>query len=138
MYNTLPDPRLLRVLIVDNDHDSADSMAMLVKIWGHEVMVVYCGADALAIDPRYLPDVMLLDISMPTMDGNELARRIRHLVGREDVLLIAVTGHGYETDIRVSKEAGFDHHLLKPVEPSVVADLLAAARDRLHYAELSV
>jgi CheY-like chemotaxis protein len=124
--------RLLRVLVVDNDRDSADSMAMLARIWGHDVMVAYCGADALVADPNYLPDVMILDISMPNMDGNELARQVRDHVGRADVLLIALTGHGYEKDVRLSKEAGFDHHLLKPVNPSVVAGLLAAAHNRLH------
>lgn len=122
--------RLLRVLVVDNDRDSADTMAMLVKMWGHDVMVVYCGANALATAAHYLPDVMILDISMPKMSGNELARRIRQL-GREDVLLIALTGHGFETDVRLSMEAGFNHHLLKPVDPSVMAVLLSAARDAL-------
>jgi CheY-like chemotaxis protein len=141
MTSNSPDPRPerhLRVLVVDNDRDGADSMAMLVRLWGHDALVAYGGADAIVADPNYLPDVMILDISMPVMDGNELARQVRHLVGREDVLLIAITGHGYETDVRLSMEAGFDHHLLKPVEPSVVAELLATARDRLRSAMTGV
>jgi CheY-like chemotaxis protein len=119
------DHRKLRVLIVDNDQDNADSLGMLVGLWGHEARVVYGGAAALALAPGFQPDVMFLDLSMPLMDGNELARRVRQLVGRADVLLVAITGHGYERDYRDAKAAGFDHLLLKPVELDVLIALLA-------------
>jgi CheY-like chemotaxis protein len=119
------DTRKLRVLIVDNDQDNADTLGMMIGLWGHEARVVYGGAEALALDSGFQPDVMLLDLSMPSMDGNELARRVRQLVGREDVLLVAVTGHGYERDHQEAQDAGFDHLLLKPVAPVVLQELLA-------------
>jgi two-component system, chemotaxis family, CheB/CheR fusion protein len=119
--------RRLRVVVVDNDHDNADSMGMLAGMWGHEVRVVYGGIEALAIDPDFLPDVMLLDIGMPQMDGHELARRMRRLAGRDDVFLIAVTGYGYEKEFHLAYAAGFDRVLLKPVDPMVIKVLLAKA-----------
>ena len=119
------DSRKLRVLVVDNDHDNADSFGLLVSMWGYEVRVAYGGAEGLTINQGFQPDVMLLDLSMPLMDGNQLARRVRQLLGSENVLLVAITGHGYERDHRDAKAAGFDHLLLKPVELDVLNELLA-------------
>lgn len=116
----------LRVLVVDDDRDNADSMALLVRAWGHEVRATCSGADALAAVPEYRPDAMIVDIGIPKMDGNELARQVRQLPPQEDTLLIALTGYGYEKDHRLSKEAGFNHHLLKPVDPGILEILLSA------------
>jgi CheY-like chemotaxis protein len=115
----------LRILIVDNEPDNADSLGLLVGIWGHEARAVYGGAQALPLVPVFRPDVMLVDLGMPLMNGLELARRVRQLEGREHVLLVAVTGHGHEQDYRAARDAGFDYLLVKPVASSVLQNLLA-------------
>jgi CheY-like chemotaxis protein len=115
----------LRILVVDNDRDNADSLGLLVGVWGHKARTVYGGAEALALVPEFRPDAMLVDLGMPLMNGLELARRVRQLVWGKDVLLVAVTGHGLEQNYREARDAGFDHLLVKPVESSVLRDLLA-------------
>ncbi len=115
-----------RVLVVDDNVDSAESLAMLLDESGHEVWTAYDGPTALqaAIDNR--PDVVLLDIGLPGMDGNEVAKQIRQHPKLKNVVLIATTGYGQESDRKRSQEAGFDHHLVKPVELATLEKLLAA------------
>jgi PAS domain S-box-containing protein len=115
----------LRVLLVDDNADSADGLAMLLDMQGHQTRVAYDGKTALETAKVFRPDVALLDIGMPLMDGYELARRLRAAPETKDTLLIAMTGWGQEEDHRKSREAGFAHHLLKPFEPSAVEKLLA-------------
>ena len=119
-------PSGLRVLIADDNHDSADSIAMLLQLSGHDVRAVYSGHDALALAAEFRPDVALLDISMPGLNGYEVARQMPATPSGARVILIAVTGWGQEEDKRLAKEAGFDHHLAKPVDPDTLEALLVS------------
>lgn len=112
-------------MVVDDNEDAAASLAMLLRLQGHEVHVASSGAAALELLDECRPAMVFLDIGMPGLDGYEVARRIRRLSARENVTLIALTGWGQPEDRRRSKEAGFDHHLMKPPEPRVVEELLA-------------
>jgi len=118
----------LRVLVVDDNRDSADSLAMLLEISGHEVRTVHSGRDALAAAAAFAPDVALLDIGMPDLNGYEVARQMRAVAHGDRIVLVAVTGWGQEEDKRQAKAAGFDHHLAKPIDPDRLAALLAATR----------
>jgi two-component system CheB/CheR fusion protein len=113
------------VLVVDDNHDAADSLAMMLKLSGQEVRTAYSGAAALETAQAQRPDMIFLDIGMPGMDGYEVARRVRQQPGLEGVSLIALTGWGQEEDRRRTREAGFNHHLVKPVEPGVLSSILA-------------
>jgi PAS domain S-box-containing protein len=115
----------LRVLVVDDNVDAAESVAMLLRLWHHEVRLAHTGPEALQLAAEYLPDVVLLDIGLPGMDGYEVARRLREQPSLEGTVLVAVTGYGQEDDRRRSEEAGFDQHLTKPVEPSKLQTLLS-------------
>ena len=121
----LPSPSGKRLLVVDDNQDAADSLAMLLKLQGHEVRVAYSGMAALEMTKTYSPDVVFLDIGMPGMDGYEVARRIRQTPGLGKIVLAALTGWGQQEDRRRTAEAGFDHHLVKPPELSVVEGVLA-------------
>lgn len=114
----------LRVLIVDDNVDAADTLARLVEIWGHEAHVVYSGAAAMALPATYEPDVLLLDLAMPAMDGYELARRVRRQARFEHTLLIAVTGYADEDHRLRCEKAGFDGHVAKPTCPSMLKKML--------------
>ncbi len=123
--------RPLRILVVDDNHDAADSLAVLLGMWGHDANVALDGPSALEELRRQRPEVVLLDIGLPEMDGYEVARRLRRTKEGRDVLLVAITGYGQREDRRLSQEAGFDDHLVKPVEPTFLRHLLASygARD---------
>jgi signal transduction histidine kinase/CheY-like chemotaxis protein len=114
-----------RLLVVDDNHDAAQSLALLLRLKGHEVRVANDGPSALEIASSFPPDMIFLDIGMPGMDGYEVARRLRQQAGLEKVVLVALTGWGQQEDRRRSREAGFDHHLVKPAEAKVLEDLLA-------------
>lgn len=116
---------LRRVLVVDDNRDSAETIAMLVELWGHDVRVVHDGPAALAEAPGWQPEVVLLDIGLPGIDGYEVARRLRQEPSLAGILLVAMTGYGQERDRELSREAGFDHHLVKPVDPVKLQALLA-------------
>jgi CheY-like chemotaxis protein len=119
-----------RVLVVDDNVDAAESMAILLRLMGHDVRTVHGGEAALEAVASEQPELVLLDIGMPGLNGYEVARRLRAEYGPERLKLIALTGWGQEQDRRRSKEVGFDHHLTKPVELSMlqtVLDLPAAA-----------
>ena len=113
-----------RVLVVDDNRDSAESVALLAEIWGHEVRTALDGPAALEIAAAYRPEIILLDIGLPGMDGYEVARELRQGQG-DGPVLVAMTGYGMEEDRRRSQEAGFDHHLVKPVDPEALRGLLA-------------
>ena len=106
----------LRILVVDDNQDSAISMTLLLELQGHEVHVAHAGLDALRIAGETLPDVILLDIGMPGMNGYEVARRLRAQEKFAKTLLVAITGYGRTSDLKQTKSAGFDHHLVKPVD----------------------
>jgi len=114
----------LKVLVVDDNTDAAETLSMLLETSGHEVRVEHDGADALVTARESLPDVCLLDIGLPDMDGKDLARRLRAQSETANAVLIAITGYGQEQDRRSALEAGFDHHLVKPVDPIRLTALL--------------
>jgi CheY-like chemotaxis protein len=113
-----------RILVVDDNRDAADSLAMILKLLGADVQVAHDGQEALAAYDRYHPGVVLLDIGMPGMDGYEVARQLRVRMNGERAALVALTGWGQEQDRQRSQEAGFDHHLVKPAEIAALEALL--------------
>jgi CheY-like chemotaxis protein len=113
-----------RVLIADDNRDAADSLSVLLELDGHEVRTAHDGAEALAQAERFRPQFVLLDIGMPILSGYEVARRLRAQSWGNEVVLVAITGWGQEQDRRRSHDAGFDHHLTKPIDPDAVARLL--------------
>lgn len=114
-----------RVLVVDDNADAAESLAMLLEVNGDDVRVAYDGEEALETEGRFLPDVILLDIGMPKLSGYDVARRIRDARGAK-VLIVAITGWGQEDDRRRAREAGFDHHFTKPVDYQALLDVINA------------
>jgi len=120
-----PQGQLLRMLVVDDNVDAAATLAMLLEACGYEVMVENDSLRALERAWRECPQVALLDIGLPEMDGNELARRLRADPRTRAMLLVAVTGYGQEQDRRDALEAGFDHHMVKPVDLDKLAAILA-------------
>jgi PAS domain S-box-containing protein len=113
-----------RLLVVDDNVDSAESLAMMLRMTGHEVRTAHDGPSALEMVIGFKPDALLLDIGMPGMDGHELARRLRALPEVGTALFIAQSGWGQEDDLRRSREAGFDHHLVKPIDVPALQELL--------------
>jgi PAS domain S-box-containing protein len=114
-----------RVLVVDDNRDAADSLAMLLRMLGHEVQTAGDGVEAVQAAAAFRSDFVILDIGLPRMDGYEAARRIREEARGREIVLVALTGWGQEDDRRRSHEAGFDHHLTKPVALSSLQELLA-------------
>jgi len=114
-----------RILIVDDNADAAQSLAVLLRLRGHEVQVALGGAEAIEITEATIPELVFLDIGMPDIDGYEVARRLRSRFS-SSMTLVALTGWGTEQDQRRSREAGFDHHLTKPVELTAVEALISA------------
>jgi signal transduction histidine kinase len=114
-----------RVLVVDDNRDAADSLALLLRSLGHEVRTAYDGEQALLLAPSFAADMVLLDIGLPQMNGFEVARRLRS--DGSAARLVALTGYGQPEDLRLSREAGFDAHLVKPVDFDRVAEVLAGA-----------
>jgi PAS domain S-box-containing protein len=123
-------PSAKRVLVVDDNVDAAATLADLLDLWGHEVRVAHDGRLALDEMSCFQPDVVLLDIGLPQMDGYEVARRLREQTSCAGLRLVAVTGYGQEEDRRKAHSAGFDDHLVKPVDPHVLEQLIAAVPRR--------
>lgn len=115
-----------RVLIVDDNQDCVDSLAMLLEMDGYEPLVSVDSHDALAIAAKERPDVILLDIGMPGIDGLEVCRLLRKEPWGKDALIVAITGWGREADQKDAFAAGCDHHLLKPVQFDTLRDLLSS------------
>lgn len=113
-----------RILIVDDNRDSADSLAMLLEITGNKTYIAHDGVEGIAAVEKYRPEVVLLDIGLPKLDGHEVCRRIREQPWGKDMVVIALTGWGQEDDRRKSEEAGFDGHLVKPVDYDLLLELL--------------
>jgi PAS domain S-box-containing protein len=114
-----------RILLVDDNLDVADSMVMLLTIFGHEVLVSHDGRQAVEVALRERPAVVLLDIGLPGMDGYQACKAMRN-GGLTDTLIVALTGYGQEDDLRQAEEAGFDKHMAKPVNTQALEDLLAS------------
>ena len=117
-----------RVLVVDDNEDSAETMATLIGLWGHEVRIAHDAAGAIASARECPPRVVLLDIGLPNVSGFDVAQQLRALPGLEGVVLIAMTGYGQEEDRRRTREAGFAHHLTKPVAPEDLKAILSSLR----------
>jgi two-component system, chemotaxis family, CheB/CheR fusion protein len=111
----------MRILIVDDDGDSAESQAILLRLDGHEVLTLLAGGAAIAAVANFAPDVVMLDIGLPDIDGYEVARQLRQ--SGCTARLIAITGYGRAEDKKRAREAGFDQHLLKPVDPLSLSQL---------------
>ena len=118
-------PHVMRILVVEDNADCAESMALVLRLAGHQATVAPDGPTALQAAAEWQPDVILLDIRMPGMDGWEVARWLKERQGGKPPLIVAVTGFGSEEDRRRSREAGIDLHLLKPVEPDQLREFLS-------------
>jgi CheY-like chemotaxis protein len=112
------------VLVVDDNTDSAESLALLLEMSGHQVFTAHDGEAAIHAAAAHRPDVVLLDIGLPKRNGYDVCRHIRAQPWGPDITLVALTGWGQETDRRRSREAGFDGHLVKPVEPDALLELM--------------
>jgi CheY-like chemotaxis protein len=117
--------RRFKILVVDDNHDSALSMAMMLSIMGHETRTAHDGESAFVTAEAFLPDVVLLDIGLPKLNGYEVAQKIRGTKWGESMYLIAVTGWGQDEDRQRSSEVGLNQHMVKPVEPAALEKLLA-------------
>ena len=119
-------PRRRRILVVDDNADAAESLAALLAISGHETRLAHDGHQAVEEAQAFRPEVVFLDIGMPMLDGHETAKMIRQQPWGKEMVLVALTGWGQSEDRRRSRDAGFNHHLVKPADPTVVAELLAS------------
>lgn len=117
-----------RVLLVDDNRDGAESLAMFLELSGHEVTVAHCGLEALERAAELRPEICVLDIGMPDLSGYEVAKQIRREAWGARMTLIALTGWGQDEDKRAAQAAGFDHHLTKPTDPVVLEQLLVSSR----------
>ncbi len=114
----------LRILLVDDNTDAADVLAEVLRGAGHEVAVAYDGPQALGVARSFEPNTALLDIGLPVLDGYELAGKLREMMGGRPLRLVAVTGYGQDTDKRKSRDAGFDAHLVKPIDLGALIRLI--------------
>jgi CheY-like chemotaxis protein len=117
----------LRVMVVDDNQDAAETLAMALALLGCEAKIAHTGVQALELAPVFRPAVALLDIGLPDMTGYELARRLRLVPGGATMKLIATTGWGQEKDRERAFDAGFDHHLTKPIDFDLLRGLLPQA-----------
>ncbi len=117
-----------RILVADDDVDTVETLSLLLRQLGHEVSVATTSAAVLPLAREARPQLILLDIGMPDMDGWQLARLLRQELGRESVRIVAVTGRSQREDYVKSRQAGFDAHVTKPVDPSLIQSMLAEIR----------
>ena len=120
----------LKVLVVDDNVDAAKSVAMLLRTIGHDSRLAHDGDGAMQAALEYVPDVVLLDIGLPIIDGYEVAKWIRQAPALKNVVLVALTGYGQESDRHRTQEAGFDQHLVKPVDFAKVQSILVAVAEK--------
>lgn len=116
-----------RVLIADDNVDAAMSLGMLLELLGHEVLTVHDGVQAVAAAQSFAPEFIFMDIGMPNVDGIEATRRIRALSLRVQPVVVALTGWGQQSDRERSRAAGFDHHLVKPIELDAIRTLMSGS-----------
>jgi CheY-like chemotaxis protein len=115
-----------RILVVDDNQDLVNSLAILLQIWGHTVEIAYDASSALEAVRTFRPEVALLDIGLPGMTGLELARQLRALPGLASLYLVAVTGYGRKEDCQATLASGFHYHVVKPVDPEALKTLIAS------------
>jgi two-component system CheB/CheR fusion protein len=130
--NSGADAIVRRILVVDDNADAADSLKVLLGIWGHDVATARDGMAALQLARKFDPELVLLDIGLPEMNGYEVAHRLRQEAGLTRAIFVALSGFGTQGDQRRSKDAGFALHLVKPVDPKSLQQVIASvfARDR--------
>jgi CheY-like chemotaxis protein len=116
-----------RVLIVDDNLDAAETLAMMLELLGQETRQAHDGHEALKAAQEYRPDLIFMDIGLPGLNGHEVVSRMRRELGMGDIYIVALSGYGTEEDRRRSSEAGFDAHLVKPLDPAQLPQLLAGA-----------
>jgi CheY-like chemotaxis protein len=133
METTNPDKDTpqLKVLVADDNRDGADGFAMLLELLGHQVRTAYSGKQAVAMAEEFRPELVMLDIGMPEMNGYEVARHLRQQPWGRDMVLVAITGWGQDEDRLQAQAAGFDHHRAKPVELDALDPIIAQARAKL-------
>jgi CheY-like chemotaxis protein len=122
----------LRVLVVDDNTDAAESLGVLLEMEGHAARICHTGRDALAAAPAFAPDIVFLDIGLPDLSGYDVARQLRNMPAGEKALLVALTGWGTQEDRQRTRDAGFDRHLTKPAELTAVEELLRSAAQAKH------
>ena len=130
VVETNPEASPSRILIVDDNRDSARTMARILELDGHDVFCVYNGLAVSEQVATFHPDVLLVDIGLPGLDGYQVARKIRQDFAKETLMLIAVTGYGGEDNHARAKGAGFDHYLVKPVNLKALQEILAGWQGR--------
>jgi two-component system CheB/CheR fusion protein len=123
---------VLRVLIVDDNEDTADSLAVLVRMWGHEVQTTHDGLSAIETSLGFRPEVVVLDIGLPEIDGFEVAARLRALPGFERALIVGSSGYNSESDRRRAAEVGIDLYFVKPFDPWRLESILQSHRSKLY------
>jgi CheY-like chemotaxis protein/two-component sensor histidine kinase len=123
----------LRILIVDDNRDGADSLAMMLKVMGNDTRTAYDGEEAVTASREFQPEVVLLDLGLPKLNGYEACRRIRKLPGGDKLVIIAQTGWGQDEDRKLTRQAGFNAHLVKPVDYDSLMNLLVGLSDRKEY-----
>jgi len=131
--SSIPDSRIdrgpgRRILVIEDNQDSREMMRLLLEVSGHEVHAVADGPGGVDAAARLQPDVVLIDVGLPGIDGYEVARRIRSAPGGERPVLLALTGYGQQEDRKTALAAGFDDHLVKPVDPARLCTVLATPR----------
>jgi DNA-binding response OmpR family regulator len=115
----------LRILVVDDNRDAADSLSEMLELMGNETRTAYDGREGVDMAGDYLPDVVLLDIGLPKLNGYDACRLIREQPWGKSLVVIALTGWGQDKDRQLSREAGFDYHLVKPVDPQALMAIVA-------------
>ena len=130
MTSATPEVAPLRILLVDDNRDSADSLAMLLELKGHEVRTAYEGEQALQVAPRFVPHLAVIDIAMPKMDGYATLAALHNIPALADTIYAAMTGFGHASDRERTRDAGFHAHLGKPVELDLFDTLLAQVEAR--------
>jgi CheY-like chemotaxis protein len=129
------EPRRLRVLVIEDDVDTAESMSRLVKLWGHDVQQATAARAGLELARAFRPDFVLLDIAMPGMDGCTVARRLHEERQLQGCCIVAITGYGDAEQRHRCSDAGVDEFLVKPVDLKVLQSLLNLQRDKVHFQE---
>jgi CheY-like chemotaxis protein len=114
-----------RILVVDDNQDAAESLGLYLGMFGHDVRLAFDGLAALAMAGEFRPHIALIDIGLPKLNGYDTARRIREEAWGQAMVLVAVTGWGQDEDVRRAREAGFDEHMTKPVDPQALVQLVA-------------
>lgn len=118
-------PASRKILVVDDNRDAADSLAAILRVEGHDARAAYSGAEAVRLAEEMKPDAVLLDIQMPEMSGYDVARALRDYRRGVRAVIVAVTAYGQESDKLAARQAGFHHHITKPVDPARVLEIIS-------------